>query len=191
MLILLQSEPSQYSWFITFLQLLIPVIAIIISSIIGFYQGKKRKINDVKIEKAFEIAERLSDALITINEEIDYLIEFYIAQYDTKEYNPEHVDNFVNHLNGIFSTEKTSLDRIERSAVIVQKNARIIDLYTKNNLRTNLKDFLKHISFESSEAIGFNDYFFKMFELFLSEDFLKNKEILFQSALKKINNLDF
>ncbi len=191
MLILFQSVPPQYSWFVTFLQILVPVLAVIISSIVGFYQGKKRKINDVKIEKGFEIAESLSDALITVNEEIDYLIEFYVRQYGTKAYNPENVDNIIRRLDGIFYPEKTSLNRIDSSVVVILKNSRIIDLYTKNNLRLDLKVYLDHISFDSTQGIGFDDYLFKMFELFLTEDFVVKKNKLFQSTLKKINNLKF
>jgi len=173
------------------MEFLIPIITSLIGLIAGYFLGKRGKIDSVRIEKGFELSETISNSARIINDNIDYLIEFYERTYNTNKFDPNHVANFQDHLNGLYENELTVIREIDEHVTVLEAASRKIDLYTKNSLSQDIINFRMHISFEYADGIGVTEYFQSMYERFLCDDFKDQKDELFNTIDSKLKKLKF
>lgn len=169
----------------------ITLMTIIVSGILGYIFGKRKKILDIKISKGFEKAEDVSRFINTIEENISSLIITYKLNYKTEKYDLRALENFEDRIETIFESEKIKFSKYQDAIVSLNDLRKVIGVYTSKNLSDNIKIYLDCLIFKHSDQGGPDGYIFRFFHHFLDSKKEAKRKAAFKNVIKELYSLKF
>jgi len=165
----------------------IPSILGLFSTVLAYIFGRKKQIDEIKIKKNFEYAQRIASELQEVHDGYERLVRVWEENFAHMPFH-KAIEVFEKHAD-MYDNEKYYIQQLVKKEEQLEKLYKESLIFLKTSFRKELKQYLELSKFVyHHDSLGlFNNYYEKFFENLNKKK--EKRRLLFNELEKNFNKL--
>ncbi len=173
-------------------KIILSILGIIISSTAGYIFGRRKKIDEIRLNIAFPKAEEISIIIQEIFDDEESLTKWWHNNFGHLKNIDEGIEYFEKH-NNLYENEHQVVQNLLNKSGLLCKNVRSARIYLNEKDLDRIEEYLSigHFTY-SSDGLGgilFSTFLKEFFSNLLDEENSKKRIALFAEIKKRLNKM--